>query len=358
MFVRPLALATLLTLGTAAGAQSVSIQFDGACFQVSGWTANRTPPAKGWHSVFAVYAGAGNVPPLLGTHVVEGGTLLFRPTYPLAPGVRYRAVFHHPGGGAPIETIVNGPSRDIAPAARVERLYPSGDVLPGNQLRLYIYFSAPMSHGEAATRVRLLNETGKALSGVFLPGEELWDPQFRRLTMTFDPGRIKRGLTSNEAMGAPIVTGKRYTLVIDREWLDARGVPMLTGFRKVFRGGPEERHPPDPKQWRLTAPTAGTAGPLIVDFPKPMNYVLLQRMLRVSVQRVVIEGVVKVERQETRWIFTPRQPWKTGAYELVVDTALEDLAGNSIGKAFDIDVFERVTQRITGNTTFLPFGVR
>ena len=60
---------------------------------------------------------------------------------------------------------------------------------------------------------------------MFLPGEELWDPNFQRLTMTFDPGRIKRGLTSNETMGPPIAEGKRYTLVIDRDWPDARGVP-------------------------------------------------------------------------------------------------------------------------------------
>ena len=30
--------------------------------------------------------------------------------------------------------------------------------------------------------------------------------------MTFDPGRIKRGLTSNEKMGPPIAEGRRYTL--------------------------------------------------------------------------------------------------------------------------------------------------
>ena len=55
-----------------------------------------------------------------------------------------------------------------------------------------------------------------ASHAVFLPGEELWDQGFRRLTMTFDPGRIKRGLTSNEAIGPPLAEGKHYTLVIDR----------------------------------------------------------------------------------------------------------------------------------------------
>ena len=101
-----------------------------------------------------------------------------------------------------------------------------------------------MSRGEAAARIHLLDAKGVNLPGVFLPGEELWDPAGTRLTMTLDPGRIKRGLTANMAMGSPIEAGKRYTLVIDREWRDARGVEMTQGFRKSFRGGLAERTPP------------------------------------------------------------------------------------------------------------------
>jgi hypothetical protein len=43
---------------------------------------------------------------------------------------------------------------------------------------------------------------------------------------------------------------------------------------------------------------------------------------------------------------------------LVVDTGLEDLAGNRIGQAFDIDVFDRVTEHITTTTVAVPFTVR
>ncbi len=211
-----------------------------------------------------------------------------------------------------------------------------------------------MSRGEAVARMRLLDDKGRVLPGVFLPGEELWDPGFRRLTMTFDPGRIKRGLTSNEAMGPPIVEGKRYTLVIDRDWPDARGVNMVEGFRKSFRGGPAERHPPDPAQWQVTAPKAGTSEALAVSFPTPMNYPLLERMLQVSGEH----GTVTIDKDETEWRFTPREPWKAGDYKLVVDTGLEDLAGNHIGQAFDIDVFDHVTEHIAANTISLPFTVR
>jgi hypothetical protein len=352
------AIAVLLVMGMTAIAESFSIQNENGAFKVAGWNAPRAEPAKGWSSVFAVYAGNGDVPPLLGSYAVEGGSLVFHPRFPIASGVHYRAVFRPPAGGAPIEKIFDGPPRDITPLARVERVYPSSDVLPSNQLRLYIYFSVAMSRGDAGARIHVLDDKGKILPGVFLPGEELWDPAFRRLTMTFDPGRIKRGLTSNEAMGPPIVEGKHYTLVIDRDWADARGVRMVESFRKAFRGGPAERHPPDPAQWKVAAPKAGTSEALAVNFTTPMNYPLMQRMLQVSSAHGNVAGTVTVDKEETEWRLMPREPWKPGDYKLVVDTGLEDLAGNHIGQAFDIDVFDHVTEHIASNTISLPFTVR
>jgi hypothetical protein len=351
-------LAAILFLGVAAAAQGVSIEFKDGAFRVTGWQAPAKPPAKGWSSVFLVHAGRGDVPPLLGSYSVENGALVFRPQYPIAPGVQYRAVFHSPDGGAPIETIFNGPPRDTTPRAHVVQIYPSGDVLPSNQLRLYIYFSEPMSRGEASQYIHVLDENGKAHNDLFLPGEELWDPQFQRLTMTFDPGRIKRGLTSNQTIGPPIAEGKRYTLVIDRKWQDARGVPMVSDFRKTFRGGPAQRTPPDPQQWKIATPKANTMEPLAVNFSEPMNYALLQRMLQVDQSGANVAGKISVAGHETQWLFTPQQPWKQGDYQLVVDTGVEDLAGNHVGQPFDIDTFERVTEHITAQTISLPFAIR
>jgi hypothetical protein len=67
---------------------------------------------------------------------------------------------------------------------------------------------------------------------------------------------------------------------------------------------------------------------------------------------------VAVTRGETEWRFTPQNPWSAGSYELVVDTGLEDLAGNHIGQPFDLDVFDRVTEHIRATTVSLPFTVR
>jgi hypothetical protein len=348
----------ILALGMTAIAQSVSLQFDGSAFKVLGWTPSASPPNGGWSSIFRVYAGTGDVPPLLGAYAIEQQSLVFRPRYAIAAGVRYRAVFDAPGVRPPIERSFDGPARPTNASTHVDRVYPSAGVLPGNQLRLYIYFSAPMSRGEAERRIHLLDAGGKALPGIFLPGQELWDPNNRRLTMTFDPGRIKRDLTSNRSMGPPIVEGRRYTLLIDRDWPDANGLPMTGAFTKVFRGGPAVREPPDPKSWNLVAPPANSRDALVVRFGRPMNYALLQRMLKVSGPRGEVAGAIGVEREESEWRLTPQAPWAAGQYRLIIDTSLEDLAGNKIGEPFDIDVFDRVTERITATATSLVFEIR
>jgi len=357
MRFRSAAAAVILALGMTVAAQSISIQLDGNAFRIVGWTPPASVPAGGWQSVLVVYAGVGDVPPLAGSYAVDHGSLVFHPAFPLAPGPHYRVVFHPPGGAA-VERTFAGPVRAKTPAARVTQVYPSANILPSNQLRLYVYFSAPMSRGEAERHVHLLDASGHVLPGVFLPGEELWDPNDTRLTMTFDPGRIKRDLTSNRAMGPPIAEGRRYTLVIDREWRDANGQPLAETYRKIFRGGPAVRQPPDPKTWRLTAPPAGTRAPLLVDFGRPMNYALLQRTLTVAGPRGEIAGTTAVTRGESEWRFTPRDPWPAGAARLVIDNTLEDLAGNKIGQPFDIDVFDKVTPSITTTYTTLPFEIR
>jgi len=344
-------------LGVIAAAQDIAIQLESGVFKVAGWNPGPGEPAQGWSSIFRIYSGSGDVPALLGTYAVEGGSLVFHPRFPLVAGVRYRAVFQGPQGKL-IEATFEGPPRETISTTRVLHVYPSTDVLPSNTLKLYIYFSAAMSRGEAWQRIHLLDEKGKPLKFEFVEiQQELWDPQNTRLTVLFDPGRIKRGVLPEMQLGPPIVEGKHYTLVIDREWKDARGVQLQQGFRKSFRGGPADRIPPDPKTWRVSAPKAMTSEALVVGFPKPMDYALLQRLFRVSDAHGSVAGRVRIARQETEWHFTPREPWKAGAYQLVFDTAIEDLSGNHIGQAFDLDKFQQVTKSIQTKTLSIPFDV-
>ena len=46
-----------------------------------------------------------------------------------------------------------------------------------------------------------------------------------------------------------------------------------------------------------------------------------------------------------------------GDYTLRAATILEDLAGNSLGRRFEVDVFERVEDRFLKVTANLPFRI-
>jgi hypothetical protein len=328
-------------------AQSVSME--GGAFHVDGWQPG-PEPAAGWSSVFAVYAGSGNLPPLAGAYSIEHGSLTFRPRYPLAPGLHVRAVFQASEFPFDLPAALTPTS-----TTRVAHVYPSAAVLPENQLKLYLCFSAPMQTGEAWSRIHLLDSAGKPVELPFLEiDQELWNPDHTRLTVLFDPGRIKRGLLPLREMGPAIVEGSRYTLAIDREWLDASGAPLAEPFTKTFTAGPADREPVDPARWSIAAPRAGTVEPLVVRFPEPLDYAMLQHAITVD----GVRGRVATGAGETEWRFTPDRPWQNSGYRLVIETNLEDLAGNRVGRAFDVDLSVPLTRKITTETVSLGFKPR
>ena len=58
------------------------------------------------------------------------------------------------------------------------------------------------------------------------------------------------------------------------------------------------------------------------------------------------DGEISVDQLETRWTFTPKGPWRAGSYQLLALDILEDVAGNQIGRAFEVDNFESVDREI------------
>jgi hypothetical protein len=297
-----------------------------------------------------VYAGTEpGLPPMTGGYSWKDGTLTFTPRYPLVEGVTYKAVYET------TSITFELPRKASGPVTRVEEMYPSMDTLPANQLKLYLEFSQPMSRGGVWSHIRLIRNDGKAVELPFLEiDQELWSPDQRRLTVLFDPGRIKRGVTPQVEMGEVLEPGRSYTLVVDGELRDANNQLLAETFRRQFRVAPALREGIDPRKWKVTSPKADSTAALTIDFDRPLDWALLQHAFLVK----GIDGTGAIDRNETRWIFRPAQPWKPGHYELVIDMALEDLAGNRIGRPFDVDLFERVTERITAETTTLGFDVR
>jgi hypothetical protein len=341
------------------GSGPLEIRLEGGRFVVRGWSEAAHWPPERWKESFAVFVDTGDraAPSLLGSYSVKEGALIFEPRFPLQPGLTYRAECRtHP----PVVARFEIPRNANRPSTRVENIFPSANRLPENQLKLYLYFSAPMSRGELYRRVSLLDSHGKAVELPFLELEqELWDPSGKRVTLLFDPGRIKRDLVPNREVGPALKAGKHYTLQIDVNWPDAEGTPLAQGFQKEFVAVEADRTPPELKTWSVATPAAGTNTPLVVSFPEPMDRALLEHFIFVQeAGGKELSGTVAIEAEERRWHFTPQQPWEKGAYSLAVDTALEDLAGNRIGRPFDVDLFERVERRIRREIVTLPFQVR
>lgn len=325
-------------LGTGAAQAAARIVLDGAEFRVQGSETIGLAPAAAYQDIFLIEVDGAGGQPMAGSYRLEGGELVFRPQFPLQPGVTYRAQFRLGAERASASFFIPKPVLEVS--TEVDAIFPSTNVLPANQLKLYIHFSAPMSRGSASQRIQLFDESGIQVQLPFLRlAEELWDGDFRRLTVLFDPGRIKRGLASQEELGLALHEGRSYTLVIDERWPDARGVPLKRRFSKQFSVGPDDRTALDPKDWRVAPPLAGTSAALTVEFPEALDHALATRVLAVKdAQGKLVEGTIAVDREERRWSFTPNAAWRDGAYEISVPGILEDLAGNKVYTPFDVDV--------------------
>jgi hypothetical protein len=306
-----------------------------------------------WTDVLRVSVGEGQ-PAMLGDYEVAGNDIRFTPMFPLDPGRQYHVTF----APANLTAIVALPASTVQPSTVVSHVYPSGGVVPANQLRMYIHFSAPMGLKGGVDYVRLLDARGEPVVDPFLPLDaEFWNDDRTRYTVFFDPGRQKRGITPNVQMGRSLVPGERYTLVVDREWRDANGLPLKEAFRRGFTVRPADEHPLDPKTWRITAPAAGTRDAVVVSFPEALDHGLLLRALGVRGDDKPVPGEVAITNGETRWSFTPRDPWRADAYQLVVLGMLEDLAGNRIGRPFEVDQFDRADRSPEPERTVIPFRV-
>ncbi len=340
--------------------ENISVRYDNTAVHITGWI-DAARDKDNWQNIVNVYVDSNvkDIPPISGQRTQQGSDILFTPRYGLQAGVRYRVVLQIPGRDV-ITRYFETPKRDMTPTTSVEHIYPSGDVLPENQLKFYIHFSAPMSRGEAYSRIHLLDESGSPVQMPFLELEqELWDASAQRLTLFFDPGRIKRDVLPNQEMGPPIQSGHQYTLVVDRQWPDAEGKPLKADLRKPFKVGPADRSPLDLKSWKIAPPAAGTMNPLRVDFPEPLDHALMLRQLEViDAAGNVVDGTIQTEREETSWLFTPRATWKRGTHGLRVGINIADLAGNMIDRPFEVDRFDTVTEKIARETRMVPFIVK
>jgi hypothetical protein len=306
--------------------------------------------------------------PVAGTYKVADGVIRFTPLFSFDLGRQYDVVLDTARlpsagpatreGASTLTAVVGLPAVVRTPSTVVTHLYPSAEALPANQLRMYIHFSAPMGLRSGFENLVLLDENGQEVVDAFLPLDaDFFNEDRTRYTVFFDPGRVKRGILPNREMGRALEVGKRYTLVVRPEWRDGQGLPLKTEFRHAFSVAPAVERALTTSEWKVSAPVAGARDALEVTFPAPLDDGLLRRALGVARAGTPLEGEISIEAAETRWRFVPREPWADGDYQLVALSFLEDLAGNRIGRAFEVDRFDRTDTRAEPERITVPFRV-
>ena len=273
--------------------------------------------------------------------VVEGG-IRFAPYFPFEPGMTYRAVFdpeplRH--SELPNGSIVDFslPRDGSALPTQVSRILPSGDDLPENLLRLYVCFSNPMQRGHAQDEIMLLGPGGEpAVDALYRAPVELWDRAMRVLTVLLDPGRLKRGVGPNRELGPPLAIGRVYTLVVGSGMTDLFGRRLDHPAHKRFCVTEAVRQPVTVERWAITPPRPDTCLPLILAFPRSLDWAMLSSSITVESEiGETIEGRSRTDQSETQWSFTPCTSWIPGRYRIRVASVLEDPCGNDLLAAFD-----------------------
>jgi hypothetical protein len=216
-----------------------------------------------------------------------------------------------------------------------------------------------MSEGLAARHVHLERaDTGEPILGAFSPMDfELWDPARRRLTVLLDPARIKQGLTPHREVGYPLQEGTALVLVVERDFCDAAGLPLLTDRRQPYLVGPDIRSRVDPSGWALEVPRAGRRGPLVARFDRALDRALLQDCLTVVGSGRTVPGAAQIAVGERSWAFVPDAPWTPGPNRVLVDPVLEDIAGNSVVRVFDRNLHRPDHEPQAAGAVSIPFVI-
>ncbi|MDY3559870.1 hypothetical protein R5W23_001042 [Gemmata sp. JC673] len=303
---------------------------------------------------------------IAGVWAVTDDGLRFEPLFPLVPGTKYR-LFVAPGAAprvkitaASFERAMLLPKPPPGPRVSVAGVFPSANRLPENTLRFYVQFSGPVSRAATYRHIKLIRDDGRQVLTPFLEiDEQLWSPDGTRLTLLFDPGRVKRGLKPREEDGPILEEGRRYTFEIDAAWEDVDGRPLTAKFTKAFSVAAPDDEPVWPEDWALMPPRAGSDAPLIIRLAKPLDRALLARLLSVrDATGKSVEGVVTVGGGERVVTFAPARAWGRGEYKLIVDARLEDVCGNRVGEPFELDVLKPIPERAVTKVAERPFAVK
>ncbi len=215
---------------------------------------------------------------------------------------------------------------------------PAVDVVPANHLKFYLHFPEPMERGDVFRYLRLvqIDEEGKGVAEVPEPFREveLWDETFTRMTLWFHPGRQKPGVNLNVEIGPILEEGMSYRLEISNDWRTEAGQKLAGPIAHVFTAGPLDDDQPDPKDWEVVELLREHL--LIVNTKEVLDPESAKKRIRAWVDGEERKILI---RKGLPHVNVKRTGWEKGL--LLVDPRLEDLAGNSIERPFNLDIEKR-----------------
>lgn len=272
---------------------------------------------------------------ILGNYKKEGSQIRFTPVIPFSAGEEYQ-IFKK--GGVILEFQIQHNTTKTQP--RVVGIYPAIDTVPENLLKMYFVFSEPMQQStKTLDFIKVFDNETKEEKSIFLSLEnELWNLDRTELTLWLDPGRIKKDLIPNQKFGTPLVEGKSYTIKIQKGLENAKGIPLGKSTEKRIVVTKKDNVKPTIDSWQLTIPNLLTKEALGISLNESLDKFLLEETIQLYSGDTLIEGAVMVSKKATSLLFIPKKAWEKGRYRIVIESRLEDLAGNNLNRLFDRDL--------------------
>jgi len=300
-------------------------------------------PADRWHELVGVTVAGSSGTFVAGTYVVGKDSVEFVPAFPFDAGRSYdvridpaRLVVARTG--TTVQATLKVASRSAGAPVSVTAIHPDIEEWPANLLRFYVHFSGPMARRAGVEFVHLLDADGREMDDALLESPvDFWSPDQQRVTVFFDPGRVKSDLVPNQMLGRALRVGQQYTIAVDQDWKDASGRPLAAPYRKSIRAVPAVDRPIRLSDWSIVPPRAGTREPLVISVPWALDHALFERSLGVTAGGEPVEGTSTVQPGEREWRFVPDANWSVAPHEIVVLAILEDVSGNTIDQPFEVD---------------------
>ena len=293
-------------------------------------------------NVIKVYKGAfknsqeiNNRKSIIGNISLQGDQLTFLPLLPFQVETNYTIVLNN----AFYEFSI--PLESNYKILSVKNLYPNSSELPSNLLKWYVEFSKPVNPTNIYDHISLIdNRTQKKVDRALLPLETpLLSNDGKLLTLWVEPGRQKRDLGPNKRLGKVLEIGESYTLIIDGNLKDAKGIPMKSDFKFTFKVSEADRTQPNINNWKFDLPKPNTKDALIIHLNDNLDYGSLTHNIKIyNNENNQVEGVFTVDSNNKKVMFSPFNQWKSKSYVLKCNKLIEDVAGNNLERLFDREV--------------------